>query len=119
MTGSCMIQNIVEADGSVYPCDFYCLDEWKLGNILEDDFPALMQKQKAGEFIEVSLHKPAACAACQWYNLCRGGCRRDWEPMAAGRAPENYFCSAYQEFFAYAAPRMREMAYVLSRGQRR
>lgn len=119
MTGSCMIQNIVEADGSIYPCDFYCLDEWKLGNILEDDFPALMQSQKAREFVEVSLHKPAGCAACQWYNLCRGGCRRDWEPMAAGQAPENYFCSAYQEFFTYAAPRMREMAYVLSRGQRR
>ena len=23
----------MEADGTVYPCDFYVLDEWKLGNI--------------------------------------------------------------------------------------
>ena len=30
--GSCGIQNVVEADGSVYPCDFYALDEYKLGN---------------------------------------------------------------------------------------
>lgn len=117
MTGSCVIQNVVEADGSVYPCDFYCLDQWKLGNIREDDFSEMMQGYKAREFIGVSLQKPSACESCPWYGLCRGGCRRDWEPMAAGTLPENYFCSAYQEFFAYAAPRLQEMAYILSRGR--
>lgn len=118
MTGSCMIQNVIEADGTVYPCDFYCLDPWKLGNVREDDFAEMMQNRKAREFIDVSLQKPAACKDCPWYNLCHGGCRRDWEPIMPGAIPENYFCSAYQEFFAYAAPRMREMAYVLSRSQR-
>ena len=29
--GVCGIQNVVEADGEVYPCDFYVLDEYKLG----------------------------------------------------------------------------------------
>ena len=28
-------QNVVEADGEVYPCDFYVLDEYKLGNLNE------------------------------------------------------------------------------------
>ena len=27
MTGRCSLQYLVEADGSVYPCDFYGLDE--------------------------------------------------------------------------------------------
>ena len=31
--GSCGIQNVVEADGSVYPGDFYALVEYKLGNV--------------------------------------------------------------------------------------
>lgn len=34
--GTCQIQNVVEADGSVYPCDFYALDEYWLGNFNTD-----------------------------------------------------------------------------------
>ena len=34
--GTCGVQNVVEADGSVYPCDFYMLDDYKLGNFNEN-----------------------------------------------------------------------------------
>ena len=33
-SGSCGHYLTVEGDGSLYPCDFYVLDEWKLGNLL-------------------------------------------------------------------------------------
>ena len=36
MGGQCSLQYVVEADGSVYPCDFYMLDHYKLGNFLTD-----------------------------------------------------------------------------------
>ena len=29
MIGHCTLQNVIEADGSVYPCDFYVLDDQK------------------------------------------------------------------------------------------
>lgn len=32
-SGSCGAYFVVEGDGTVYPCDFYCLDEWKMGRI--------------------------------------------------------------------------------------
>ena len=32
-SGSCGHYLTVEGDGSLYPCDFYVLDEWKLGNL--------------------------------------------------------------------------------------
>ena len=28
MYGKCCMQNVIEADGRVYPCDFYALDEY-------------------------------------------------------------------------------------------
>jgi sulfatase maturation enzyme AslB (radical SAM superfamily) len=31
--GQCQAQYIIEADGSVYPCDFYVLDEYNAGNV--------------------------------------------------------------------------------------
>ena len=30
-----------EADGAVYPCDFYALDQYRLGNLVTDDFSEL------------------------------------------------------------------------------
>ncbi len=112
--GRCALQNVVEADGSVYPCDFYCLDEWRLGSIIEEDFSALAQKPAARRFLEESLSGREECASCPWLALCRGGCRRDREPFAPGNAGGNYFCAAYREFFPYAAPRLTALARRLS-----
>ncbi|MBQ7100471.1 MAG: radical SAM protein, partial [Clostridia bacterium] len=36
--GHCSHQFVSEANGNIYPCDFYCTDEYLLGNILESDF---------------------------------------------------------------------------------
>ncbi|MCD8028455.1 MAG: SPASM domain-containing protein [Erysipelotrichaceae bacterium] len=36
MVGECHVQNIIEANGNIYPCDFYCIDEYLMGNVLND-----------------------------------------------------------------------------------
>ncbi len=42
-SGMCGGYFAVEADGSVYPCDFYVLDNWKLGNLRDDSFEKLRE----------------------------------------------------------------------------
>ena len=44
MLGCCTVQNVVEADGEVYPCDFYVLDPYKLGNLNKAGFEEIHQK---------------------------------------------------------------------------
>ena len=46
MMGICSEQWVIEADGSVYPCDFYVLDDWKLGNIRSNSFEKMNQARK-------------------------------------------------------------------------
>ena len=104
MRGCCSLQYLVEADGSVYPCDFYGLDQYRLGNILEHAWDELDQIREEIGFIEESRHVPERCKGCQWYPLCRNGCRRDRVPGLEGRS---YYCQAYAGFFAYALPRLR------------
>ncbi len=116
--GRCTIQNVVESDGSVYPCDFYCLDEWKLGNVREDDFGALLEKAAARRFLESSVSGMEDCRTCPYDALCRGGCRRDREPIVPGEPQKNYFCAAYRSFFEYALPRLRQIARVLAANER-
>ncbi len=106
MVGRCMPQYLVEADGSVYPCDFYGLDEYRLGNICKDSWQELDRERARTGFAEASAQVPAACGACRWYGLCRNGCRR--ERLPEGEQPgRNYYCQAYVGFFEYAWPRLR------------
>ena len=106
MGGRCGIQYLLEADGSVYPCDFYGLDKYRLGNILTGAWEDLDRARDDLGFVRESRRVPEECARCRWYPLCRNGCRRDrtTEGEALGR---NYYCEAYAGFFDYAFPRLR------------
>lgn len=44
--GHCTHQFVVEGNGNVYPCDFYCLDEWLLGNINSDGLEAMANSKR-------------------------------------------------------------------------
>ena len=101
--GQCGGYLVVEADGSVYPCDFYALDEWRLGSVREP-FSDLMKSETMRSFVQRSARKPAACGACPCFALCRGGCPRDWTD--GDRGTENYFCRAYTGMFQYIWPRL-------------
>lgn len=106
MRGCCGLQYLVEADGGVYPCDFYGLDEYRLGNILQNSWAQLDRAREELGFIAASERIPEECQSCRWYPLCRNGCRRD-RLAEAGGLGRNYYCRAYAGFFDYALPRLR------------
>lgn len=110
--GICSFQNVVEADGSVYPCDFYVLDEYKLGNLLTDDFATIEERQRQSSFFEQLKHSSGTCAACKYFFLCRSGCRRHREQPGAAYG-QNYFCRSYQMFFDACLPEMEKIAFWL------
>lgn len=118
LRGSCLPQWVIEADGSVYPCDFYALDAWKLGNILENSFEELEAARQHSGFIEWSHRLPEDCRQCRWLPLCRNGCRRNREPVTADRTGKNVFCGAYRNFLEYAYPRLMEICQMLIRQAR-
>lgn len=115
MVGHCSLQHVVEADGSVYPCDFYVLDKYRLGNLCTDSFQQIADKCRELGFIEQSLQVHEKCKTCRWGPLCRGGCRRDRE-QADGTLGLNHYCQAYQGFFTYAAPRLQELVSRIRQG---
>ncbi len=110
MNGFCTCYCVIEADGSVYPCDFYVFDEWKLGNVLENTFGEMIGSGTAKNFVEKSKFVCDECKSCQYYNLCRGGCRREREPFTDGHPILNRHCQAYRKFFADSAGKMLDMA---------
>ena len=98
--GHCTHQYVSEANGNIYPCDFYCTDEYFLGNILETDFATMEKSETAKNFIKESLKIPEKCKNCNVFGLCRaGGCKRT-------QVSEDY-CIAYKRFFTSCLPLFR------------
>lgn len=108
MSGVCSYQHVVEADGEVYPCDFYVVDEYKLGNLNEVSFQKINEKRKELHFIEESVNNNSDCLTCKYGAICGGGCKR-----YRGSTQKNYFCEAYYEFFEYCLPRIKELVRFL------
>lgn len=108
-SGRCGAYFVVEGDGTLYPCDFYCLNEWKIGKLGEAPLTEYAASPVEARFLEEGTRHPSECSACHFYPLCYGGCKRDWYTDAAGNN-HNYFCSAFLQLFTYAEQRILEIA---------
>lgn len=113
--GVCNFQYVVEADGEVYPCDFYVLDEYKLGNLNQVEIADIDKKREELKFVEYSKNDHPQCRDCRYFAVCRGGCRRHRTTMDAAGNHVNYFCEAYMDFFDHTIERMIRIAEVLQR----
>ena len=76
MDGKCRPQLVVEADGSAFPCDFYCLDEYRLGNITDTCVSELLSSPGAEAFLSRPRTRPQACGDCTYTRFCGGNCPR-------------------------------------------
>ncbi len=110
MTGRCTCYFVIEGNGDVYPCDFYVLDRWKLGNVAQNDFRSMLKSDRAQEFVSSSVYMHPHCRMCRHYSLCRGGCRRDREPFDdLNRPGKSRYCESYKMFFEACGESLRAL----------
>jgi Arylsulfatase regulator (Fe-S oxidoreductase) len=110
MSGICSCQYVIEADGEVYPCDFYVLDQYKLGNLNNCSFEEIDRRRSEISFMEESYEINKTCQECNNFSICRGGCKRYYSTEFDRLEPHQYFCTSYQEFFHDALPRLQKLA---------
>ena len=108
--GVCSVQCVAEADGSAYPCDFYVLDEYRLGNYNEDSILQMTDDPAAKQFVRRSLEITPECRACRWYALCRCGCQRNRTRDDEKEGYRNRLCEGYRMFFEKCGDRLMEIA---------
>lgn len=75
MNGQCANQIIVEADGSIYPCDFYVLDEYRAGYLTEHTLDYFINSETGKRFTQEQTDKHN-CLMCQYSQICNGNCKR-------------------------------------------
>lgn len=108
LLGCCNMQFVTEADGSVYPCDFYVTDRYRLGSFQENSLKEMADAADGLGFDGKSPGGRQACFGCPYYFLCRGGCKRHWYNGS------NYFCPSFRAFFEHSLPKMKQIATQLS-----
>ena len=75
-SGRCNAQLVVEADGTCYPCDFYCLDEFECANINDTDINGILNSEGLKKFFSHDEEKNPLCTDCPVKTVCGGGCKR-------------------------------------------
>lgn len=93
LTGQCHAQLVVEADGGVYPCDFYVLDKYRMGNLSDQSISELLDSPAVQSFYQDKEPLPTLCQDCTFLTLCNGGCKR----MRRSVYLQDGFCG-YQDF---------------------
>lgn len=74
--GHCAMQYVVEANGDVYPCDFYVLDQNKVGNIAQQDLRTIIKASLFHPFFQEKKEGCTLCASCPFEQICHGQCKR-------------------------------------------
>ena len=111
----CSVYLVAEAQGDIYPCDFFVHPVHTLGNVRRECLQDMFHAPKMRLFASAKAKLPPKCKSCLWLPLCRGGClkyRRFAQRSHArtGGMPEYIFCEAMRRFYAHAVPRL--AAYV-------
>lgn len=107
--GRCQNQRVIEANGNIYPCDFYCLDEYYLGNINEVGFKDINEAPLLKDFIQESLELPNECKQCPYLRLCRNGCKR------YRINNKYYYCEAITRFYDNNLPKFKKVVEKISK----
>lgn len=107
MLGSCAPQFVVEGNGDVYPCDFYVLDRYRLGNIREDSLESMATCDAPRAYLYEPRRDCSQCASCPFERICHKNCKR----LNTCYYREDY--CGYRDFLEYAAPDMVAIARTL------
>ena len=107
MMGLCTAQLVVEANGNVYPCDFYVLDQYYCGNLVTDSLDQIIYSEPMQNFLREKRILPPVCDTCPFFKICRGGCKRQNVVYLSKNE------CAHQKLLSYLYPSMSMIAKTL------
>lgn len=110
---ACSYNLVVESNGDVYPCDFYVVDKYRLGNISTSLISEIIQCDVEKSFIDSSRIINDKCKKCEFYQLCKGGCKRHRQTPFDVTIGENMFCESFYSFFKKNINRLEQLALLI------
>lgn len=101
--GKCQPNFIVESNGDVFPCDFYALDKYFVGNINDNSIYDIKSNKVFNNFSNIDNEKNILFLFCVFNKICGGNCKR----MRGIYIKDNY--CAYKDILQYILPSLYKM----------
>lgn len=109
---------VIEHSGDVYACDHCVYPEYKLGNIMTGELPAMVEKSlESGFGMSKETALPQECRACGVLAACQGGCPKHRFVKTCDNEPGlQYLCVGYKNFFLHIRKYLHAMTQLLENG---
>lgn len=97
----------VEHDGEVYPCEDHPGEDWlSFGNI-HDGLDSILNHPNRQRFMTRVASAKAACHSCRWWDVCQGGCPRDYYLGTPAAVHRNRMCQAHRTLFTHVQEKIK------------
>ena len=110
---------VIEHNGDVYACDHCVYPQYRLGNILTDALPSMVERSlRSGFGVTKETALPRSCRGCDVLAACQGGCPKHRFAATFDDQPGlHYLCDGYKKFFLHIRKYLRIMAQLLEHRQ--
>jgi uncharacterized protein len=108
----------MEHNGDIYSCDHYVYPQYRVGNIVTDGLPEILESVQQGAFgLNKETSLPRVCTECEVGFACNGGCpkHRFIESYQAEQGL-NYLCAGYKTYFRHIHRYMKVMVQLIENG---
>jgi uncharacterized protein len=109
---------VLEHNGDVYACDHSVYPQYRLGNIVTDDLPQMVETSaRSGFGMRKKTALPRWCSECEVLAACRGGCPKHRFGQTYYNEPGlHYLCAGYKKFFLHIRKYLRAITTLLENG---
>ncbi|MBL0142353.1 MAG: anaerobic sulfatase maturase [Betaproteobacteria bacterium] len=109
---------VMEHNGDVYACDHSVYPQYRLGNILADTLPGMVEKSlQSGFGVTKETALPRSCRECEVLAACQGGCpKHRFLTTHDGQAGLHYLCAGHKKFFRHIRKYLHAMTQLLQNG---
>lgn len=117
--GECYRYLTIDSNGDIYPCDEFLETSFVLGNLVSQDLNEIFNSEGFRSYYSGRDVVRQACKECDWYDICNGGCMREWESKKQIFTPESEdFCKARQKLFSFVKGRLFSLGYLKEGGDK-
>lgn len=107
--GNCDRFVTVYSNGSIFSCDSFPRSEkLSFGNVSEG-YESFRLNPKLVEFQRILKKRSDRCRDCKWYNICRGGCAKDYYEHLESIEPIDEVCRSRKRYLEYLSEKTRSM----------
>jgi uncharacterized protein len=105
----CNSYMVVEHNGDCYPCDFFVFEEWKIGNLMQNDLRTIMNNPLRSSFASLKADLSEECMKCRVAPFCKGDCTRFRYLPDNGYKNISEYCTTIKIVYNHIEPNLPEI----------